>query len=59
MPDPDAYAAIMRLGRPALAWEVLRRCTDYRQAFARLGTLPEPGIAADRAFTARWGVHFP
>jgi hypothetical protein len=57
--DPDAYDAIARHGRSALAWEVLRRDPAYRAAFARLATIPRPGIAVDAGFTARWGLHFP
>lgn len=50
--------AVGRLGRPALAWEVLRRDPAYRLA-VRAVAVPEQGIAADPAFTARWGLHFP
>lgn len=58
-PDPDAYDAIARRGRSALAWEVLRRDPAYRAAFARLAALPAVGVAADPAFVADWGLHFP
>ena len=58
MLDPAAYDAIARRGRSALAWEVLRRDPQYRAAFAELQTPPAPGMAADRAFAARWGMHF-
>ncbi len=58
-PDPAAYAAIVRLGRPALAWEVLRRDPEYRTAYEALEEIPEQGKAADPAFVARWGLHFP
>ena len=57
-PDPAAFAAVLRRGQSALAWEVLRRDPAYRAAYARLPTRPAPGIAADRAFVARWGLHF-
>jgi hypothetical protein len=57
-PDPEAYQAVLRYGRPALAWEVLRRDSDYRESYARLPSLPRPGIAADPDFAARWGLHF-
>lgn len=56
--DPAALAAIRRFGRAALAWEVLRRRSDYRAAYAGLKCAPVPGIAAEPAFTARWGLHF-
>jgi len=52
--DPDAFDAIARHGRSALAWEVLRRDPDYQAAFA--------GVVASRAepaFVAGWGLHFP
>ena len=53
-PDPDAVEAVMRRGRSALAWEVLRRDPAYSAAFADLGgRQPEP------AFVADWGLHFP
>jgi hypothetical protein len=57
-PSPAVLAAVARLGRPALAWEVLRRDPAYRAAFARLRSFPAPAIAADAAFVARWGLHF-
>jgi len=56
-PDPDAMAAVRRLGRAALAWEVLRRDRDY-QAAVRLSGPATEGVAADPSFTARWGLHF-
>lgn len=53
-PDPEAVAAVMRRGRSALAWEVLRRDPAYQAAFADLAaSQPEPAFAAD------WGLHFP
>ncbi|ARS28741.1 transcriptional regulator domain-containing protein [Sphingomonas sp. KC8] len=58
-PNPAAYAAVARFGRPALAWEVLRRDPAYRAAFSHLTGLPPHGVAADPAFVARWGLHFP
>ncbi|WP_156681043.1 transcriptional regulator domain-containing protein [Sphingomonas profundi] len=58
MRDPLAYQAIIRHGRPALAWEVLRRDPAYRAAFCR-ARMPEPGFAADERFVADWGLHFP
>lgn len=57
--DPDAYAAILRRGRSALAWEVLRRDPGYRAAFAALPSLPPADVAAAPAFVAAWGLHFP
>jgi len=56
---PDAFDAVARHGRAALAWEALRRDPAYRAAYARLLTLPAPGRGADPAFVARWGLHFP
>lgn len=58
-PDPDAIDAILRRGRSALAWEVLRRDPAYRAAYGRLATLPPAGVAAEPAFAADWGLHFP
>jgi hypothetical protein len=59
MPDLDAFDAVERHGRPALAWEILRRDPAYRAAFGRLKMLPAAGIAEDVAFVADWGLHFP
>lgn len=47
--DPDAYAPVLAGGRPALAWELLRRDPEY-QAFA---AHPSASNAAQR-----WGLHF-
>jgi len=57
--DPDAFEAVVRRGRSALAWEVLRRDPAYRAAYAGLPALPPIGVAADADFAARWGLHFP
>lgn len=43
------YAPVLAGGRPALAWELLRRDPAYRAFFDRVG--PE-GKAS------RWGLHF-
>src|SRR3546814_8687775 len=51
-PDPAAYEAILRRGRSALAWEVLRRNPAYRAAYADLPVLPPTGVAADADFAA-------
>ncbi|WP_336966882.1 transcriptional regulator domain-containing protein [Sphingobium aquiterrae] len=58
MPDPAVYDTIARRGPSALAWEVLRRDPAYRAAFAARQLDIVPGRAADRAFVARWGLHF-
>lgn len=58
-PDPAAFEAIVRRGRSALAWEVLRRDPAYRAAYAGLPALPPTGVAADADFAAHWGLHFP
>jgi hypothetical protein len=52
-PDPDAFEAILHRGRPALAWEVLRRNPDYRADRTVVS-----GSPADAAFVSRWGLHF-
>jgi hypothetical protein len=57
--DPAAFEAILRRGRSALAWEVLRRDPAYRAAYAALPALPQTAMAADADFAARWGLHFP
>lgn len=57
--DLEGHATVRRLGRPALAWEVLRRDPAYCEAFRELSLAPErPGVV-DTAFSARWGLHFP
>jgi hypothetical protein len=58
-PDPTILAAIMRFGRTALAWEVLRRDPAYIAAVGEMTTLPQHGRAATAQFAARWGLHFP
>lgn len=58
-PVPDMSEAIVRLGRPALAWEVLRRDPVYREAFAAWSGDNVRFMTTGRAFTARWGLHFP
>jgi hypothetical protein len=58
IPDPDAFDAILRRGRPALAWEVLRRDPAYQAAYCRQMALPQVGAVADPAFVADWGLHF-
>jgi hypothetical protein len=57
--DPAAFEAILRRGRSALAWEVLRRNPAYRAAYAALPVAPLAGVAADADFVAHWGLHFP
>jgi len=56
--DPAAYEAIVKRGRSALAWEVLRRDPAYRAAFAGLPALSRTGVAAGADFVAHWGLHF-
>ncbi len=48
--DAGVYAPVLAGGRPALAWELLRRDPAYRD-FA------EQGDASDAA-APRWGLHF-
>ena len=58
MLDPIAYQAVARRGRPALAWEVLRRDPAYRIAWSRLPAPPLKNLAAGADFVAQWGLHF-
>ncbi|APR52116.1 transcriptional regulator domain-containing protein [Sphingomonas koreensis] len=55
--DADAYAPALAGGRPAIAWEVLRRDPAYRADYVARGC---GGAADDRAaaFAADWGLHF-
>lgn len=57
--DPAAFGAIVRRGRSALAWEVLRRDPAYRAAYAGLPALPRTGVVTCADFVAHWGLHFP
>lgn len=59
MLDTAAHEAIARRGRPALAWEVLRRDPAYRAAYSSLPALPRTGATAGAEFVTRWGLHFP
>ena len=52
--DPSDYAAVLAGGRPALAWELLRRDPAYRAAVNATGFKS----SASLEFTARWGLHF-
>ncbi|MDE8652466.1 transcriptional regulator domain-containing protein [Novosphingobium album (ex Liu et al. 2023)] len=52
--DTVAYAAVLAGGRPALAWELLRRDPAYR---ADMRAVPASEAAAH--FAALWGLHFP
>lgn len=58
MPDRSVEAAVARYGRPALAWEVLRRDPAYRAAWDRVRNTVRPGVAADADFVSQWGLHF-
>jgi hypothetical protein len=57
-PDFAAVEAVARRGHSALAWEILRRNPDYVKSYRLLAALPSPGVAADPAFVACWGLHF-
>lgn len=57
--DPDAFEAIAMRGPSALAWEVLRRDPAYVADYEVASAAGAPGRAADTAFVARWGLHFP
>ncbi|WP_425443919.1 transcriptional regulator domain-containing protein [Sphingomonas fennica] len=50
---------VVRRGRQALAWEVLRRNPGYRAAFRQLTSEKSDSATADPAFAADWGLHFP
>lgn len=47
--DAGVYAPVLAGGRPALAWELLRRDPAYRTFVAGAGA------AGD---ASRWGLHF-
>jgi hypothetical protein len=48
----------MRRGRPALAWEVLRRDPAYCTAYDGLAAISPSETAVDAIFAAKWGLHF-
>nr|WP_047166841.1 DUF6499 domain-containing protein [Sphingomonas sp. Y57] len=55
--DTDAYAPALAGGRPAIAWELLRRDPAYQADYVALAGVD----AADdqvATFTAKWGLHF-
>ena len=54
-----SYAAALAGGRPALAWEMLRRDSDYCAEAARRRRPGATVSAWDSASVARWGLHFP
>mgnify|MGYP006408355523 CR=1 FL=1 len=57
-PGRAAYEAVMRRGRPALAWEVLRRDPAYCTAYDGLAAISPSETAVDAIFAAKWGLHF-
>jgi hypothetical protein len=57
-PITEEFKMIARCGPPALAWEVLRRQPDYRDAYKDVAMRTAPGVATDAEFVANWGLHF-
>jgi len=55
--DADAYAPALSGGRPAIAWELMRRDPDYRADYAHRGCGGVP-FGQPAAFAAEWGLHF-
>lgn len=55
--DAGAYAPALAGGRPAIAWELLRRDPSYRAAYTSrdCSGVTHDGISA---FAADWGLHF-
>lgn len=55
--DADAYAPALAGGRPAIAWELLRRDPAYRADYAALACVD---AAPDQVamFATKWGLHF-
>jgi hypothetical protein len=55
--DAGAYAPALAGGRPAIAWELLRRDPGYRADYAaRASGDASRDTVAD--FAAEWGLHF-
>lgn len=55
--DADAYAPALAGGRPAIAWELMRRDPSYRADYADRGFGGVPCSEA-ATFAAEWGLHF-
>jgi transcriptional regulator len=56
--DGDRYRSIIAGGRPALAWELLRRDRDYYKEFAGKHILQSCVVPAIAECVARWGLYF-
>jgi hypothetical protein len=55
--NADRYLSIQTGGRPALAWELLRRDFDYCRSFAA-EQIQGRVVAAMPEYLARWDLHF-
>lgn len=55
--DSAAYAYLENLDAPELAWEFLRRNTEYRSAFERSDRRSIPVF--DEHLITQWGLPFP
>jgi hypothetical protein len=56
--EAEHYRPILEGGRPALAWELLRRDGDYRRVFASERPVHGRLVAASPECAPRWGLHF-
>lgn len=56
--DADRYLPILDGGRPALAWELLRRDPGYCQSFAVEHQVQGRFVKAMPECRAQWGLHF-
>ena len=56
--DRAALQTVAVHGRPALAWEVLRRDLRYKETFEQVRAQSRPGLAAVSDIATRWGLHF-
>lgn len=54
----EVYASILSGGRPALAWELLRRDPAYFAAALTNVCTAAPVNASDLQCLSRWGLHF-
>lgn len=58
---PTAYDYLSDLTPPALAWEFLRRCPEYRAEYERMQGEDALGIVSEAAsadLARRWGLRF-
>lgn len=56
--DSQAYEFIRTATPDALAWEFLRRNTDYQREFADIQNAGTPNTPSPNEFRTQWGLRF-